>query len=73
MLTTLLHYRVSLAALKTHNGHPRNLLIHHGLMGSSRNFRTISRLPAVASRFNTHLIDARNHGDSPHTATHTIT
>jgi abhydrolase domain-containing protein 11 len=41
-------------------------------MGSSRNFRTIVKQPTVASRFNTYLIDARNHGDSPHTKTHTI-
>lgn len=50
----------------------RNLLIHHGLMGSSRNFRTIAKNSVVSSRCNSHLIDARNHGDSPHTPTHTM-
>lgn len=72
MLTTILKYSVSLLSLKILNGKPRNLLIHHGLMGSSKNFRSIARNQIIANRFNTHLIDARNHGDSPHTHSHTI-
>lgn len=39
-----------------------NLIIHHGLMGSSKNFRTISKNSAVSDHVNSHLIDARNHG-----------
>lgn len=72
MLTTLLKYRISLSSLKLLNEQPRNLLIHHGLMGSCKNFRTVARNQIVSSRCNTYLIDARNHGESPHTPSHTI-
>ena len=62
MLVTRVRFAISLSSLKTHNSRSRNLIVHHGLMGSSRNFRTIVKQPIVASRFNTFLIDARNHG-----------
>jgi pimeloyl-ACP methyl ester carboxylesterase len=72
LLTARLRCSISLASTKTHLGRKRNLLVHHGLMGSGKNFRTICRSPAIANRCNSHLIDARNHGASPHTPSHTI-
>lgn len=48
------------------------MLIHHGLMGSSKNFKSLSKNGAFANYVNSYLIDCRNHGQSPHTATHTI-
>jgi pimeloyl-ACP methyl ester carboxylesterase len=72
MLTTLIRFGVSLNALRLANAKPRNLIIHHGLMGSSKNFRSLSRAQPISTHFNAYLIDARNHGESPHTPTHTI-
>ena len=72
MLNKAIRYSISLNSQKLLNGKHRNMLIHHGLMGNSKNFRSISRHPVVAESYNSYLIDARNHGDSPHTKTHTI-
>ena len=33
-------------------------------MGSSKNFRNLSKAPAFSNFVNSHLIDARNHGTS---------
>ena len=41
------------------------LLILHGLFGSGTNWRTLAK-SVFAHDFETHLIDQRNHGDSPH-------
>jgi|MDSW01.2.fsa_nt_gb esterase len=41
------------------------LLIFHGLFGSGTNWRTLAK-SVFAQNFETHLIDQRNHGDSPH-------
>lgn len=73
MLTRLIRYGVALNSIKVGSGKARNLVVHHGLMGSSKNFRTVARSQAVSQYCNSFLIDARNHGDSPHTATHTVT
>lgn len=73
MLTRLIKYGIALNSIKISGGKGRNLVVHHGLMGSSKNFRTIGRSQTVSKYCNSYLIDARNHGDSPHTATHTIT
>lgn len=43
-------------------GHP--LVILHGLLGSSRNWLSVAR--DLASRRPVHLLDLRNHGESPH-------
>lgn len=72
MLTKLIKYGITLNSLKIDSGKGRNLVVHHGLMGSSKNFRSVARSPTVSKYCNSYLIDARNHGDSPHTATHTI-
>ncbi len=40
------------------------LIILHGLLGSSRNWTTIGR--ALQDRFDVHVPDLRNHGNSPH-------
>ena len=47
-----------------------NFLILHGLFGSGKNWTTVGN--ALKSYGNVWLIDARNHGDSPHTDTHTL-
>ncbi len=73
MLTKVVKQGIALFSIKTHNAHTCNLLIHHGLMGSSLQFTLLANHPTLTSRFNTHVIDARNHGNSPHTPTHTIT
>jgi len=43
-------------------------LILHGLLGSSDNWQTLGKRYQEA--FEVHLLDARNHGRSPHTAEH---
>ena len=40
------------------------LVLLHGLLGSSRNWGTIGR--ALQQRFDVHVLDLRNHGNSPH-------
>lgn len=69
--------RVCFAAIKPNFLHmdnlkPNNLVVCHGLMGSHRNFRNICRNPLVTSHANCYLLDARNHGESPHTTTHFV-
>ena len=56
-------YRISLNYIKQNFDRSHNIVIHHGLMGSCRNFRTISRNPVLSSIANSYLIDARNHGN----------
>ena len=56
-------YSISLHS-NTHNfNKKRNIIIHHGLMGSAKNFRSISKNQAFSKYANVHLIDARNHGN----------
>lgn len=52
---------------KSGSGQP--LVILHGLYGSSDNWMTQAR--KLADIFEIYLIDQRNHGQSPHTDTHT--
>jgi esterase len=47
-------------------GHP--LIIMHGLFGSSDNW--LSQAKKLAENFKVYIIDARNHGQSPHDETH---
>jgi len=44
------------------------LIIVHGLYGSGDNWVTIAR--ELADRFEVYVVDQRNHGRSPHSATH---
>jgi esterase len=46
------------------------LIILHGFMGSLDNWQSLAN--EFAKSFEVYLIDARNHGKSPHTATHSI-
>ena len=45
-----------------------DLVILHGLLGCSDNWQTLAK--RYAENFRVHLIDARNHGRSPHTDEH---
>jgi len=56
-----LHFRKS--------GHGSPLVILHGLYGSSDNWISIAR--KLEKRFTVFIPDLRNHGQSPHTSTHT--
>lgn len=62
MLTNRVKFGVALACIKNISQHKRNAIIHHGLMGSAKNFRSLSKYPAFTKYVNTYLIDARNHG-----------
>lgn len=46
---------------------PAHLVIAHGLFGSASNWQTVGR--RLSERFSVHLLDLRNHGDSPHDPT----
>ena len=46
----------------------KDLVILHGLLGSSDNWHTLARQYAL--EFRVHLLDARNHGRSPHSQDH---
>lgn len=46
----------------------KNLVILHGLLGSADNWQTLAK--KYATEFRVHLIDARNHGRSPHSDEH---
>ncbi len=50
-------------------GHP--LIILHGLFGSSDNW--LSQAKKLAERYTVYLLDARNHGQSPHDEAHNYT
>lgn len=45
------------------------VVVLHGLFGAGRNWITVAR--ALAGQYRFHLVDLRNHGGSPHTATMT--
>jgi len=46
----------------------------HGLLGSKRNFRTISNSAILSKHLKAvHLLDLRNHGESDHTPSMTLT
>ena len=47
------------------------MVVLHGLLGSHKNFRSLMKNKELNSLVNVHLIDNRNHGDSPHTPDHT--
>ena len=45
-------------------GHGRPLVILHGFLGSSDNWRSMSK--RLSSHFTVYCLDLRNHGQSPH-------
>ncbi|MBZ9632410.1 alpha/beta fold hydrolase [Salegentibacter sp. LM13S] len=51
-------------------GEGKPLLILHGFLGMSDNWKTIGNKLAEEKEFQVHLIDQRNHGKSPHTDEH---
>jgi pimeloyl-ACP methyl ester carboxylesterase len=48
----------------------RSLIILHGLFGSSKNWITFAR--TLSQDLSVYALDLRNHGDSPHTDTHSL-
>ena len=72
LLIKRLQYPIALTSIKNDNKRTRQLIVHHGLMGSSKNFRSICKHPSISNYVNTNLIDCRNHGNSPSTETHSM-
>lgn len=62
-----LKYQISLSYIKNNFNRKKDMVIHHGLMGSSKNFKSISKNSQISNHVNSYLIDCRNHGESPHT------
>ena len=54
---------VALHSIELGESNERKLLLLHGLMGSSRNWLMVAR--ALSERFHVHVLDLRNHGQSP--------
>jgi len=48
----------------------RSLIILHGLFGSSKNWMTFAK--NISEEITVYALDLRNHGDSPHTESHTL-
>jgi pimeloyl-ACP methyl ester carboxylesterase len=48
----------------------RNIVILHGLFGSSKNWTSVGK--DLSGLANVYALDLRNHGNSPHTDSHTI-
>ncbi len=63
MFLKRISYSISLHSIKHDNNKKKNIIVHHGLMGSAKNFRSISKNQAFSKYANVHLIDARNHGN----------
>lgn len=55
---------VKLYSLRFENPGAPEFIILHGLLGASRNWVTIGK--ALKDRFDVHVLDLRNHGNSPH-------
>lgn len=47
------------------------LIIMHGMMGSKSNWNSLSKVLHTKTTWKVIAVDARNHGDSPHTQEHT--
>lgn len=60
----LCNMSVKLHSLRFENPSAPALVILHGLLGASRNWSTIGK--AMKDRFDVHILDLRNHGQSPH-------
>lgn len=61
-------YAISLSSIvKKCNNSQLNLVVMHGLLGSKKNFRSFSNSDKICGNVReTHLLDLRNHGESPH-------
>lgn len=57
-------------ACENPNQHTKHIIIMHGLFGSTRNWTTVAGL--LQKKHNVHALDARNHGDSEHSDSHTL-
>ena len=55
---------VRLNSLRFENPEAPPMVVLHGLLGASRNWTTIGK--ALQDRCDVHLLDIRNHGNSPH-------
>lgn len=55
---------VQLNSLRFENPEAPPIIILHGLLGASRNWTIIGK--ALRNRFDVHILDIRNHGNSPH-------
>ncbi|HNF15195.1 MAG TPA: alpha/beta fold hydrolase [Leptospiraceae bacterium] len=51
-------------------GKGKDMIVLHGLFGSSKNWLSAGK--RLSEKWNVHLLDLRNHGDSPHYATHSL-
>ena len=51
-------------------GGEKTLVILHGLLGSSQNWQRPANM--LAEKYRVLVVDQRNHGQSPHTSTHTL-
>jgi len=60
---------INLAFREYGNG-SKTLIILHGLLGSSQNWQRAAKV--FAEKYRVLVVDLRNHGDSPHTPTHSI-
>ncbi|KAI9469798.1 MAG: Alpha/Beta hydrolase protein [Benjaminiella poitrasii] len=47
------------------------LIIHHGLFGSKQNWKSLAKNLSANCNCEVYVVDARNHGDSPHNEIHT--
>ena len=61
--TAKLHYIVENSPDKSIN---LNLLVVHGLLGSSNNFKSVLHNPKISKKVNSIMVDLRNHGNSEH-------
>ncbi|KAI9026976.1 Alpha/Beta hydrolase protein [Hyaloraphidium curvatum] len=57
---------------KAHDPQSAPLIVLHGLLGSKRNWTTLSNKFATALGMEVYALDMRNHGHSPHNAVHTF-
>lgn len=63
MLTlTKISFKVSLNSVKNISGQSKAVLMHHGMLGSGRNFRPLVNNSDTFNSVDTILIDSRNHG-----------
>lgn len=59
----LIRFGVSLHSSTHFYNRERNLLIHHGLLGSSKDFTALAMSLHFSNYVNSYVIDARNHGN----------
>lgn len=57
-------------AFRDYGDGDKTIIILHGLLGSSQNWQRAAKV--FAEKFRVLVVDLRNHGDSPHTPTHSL-